>query len=87
MRNLMNEKLVWMADEDYRAINLAVNIAANLLHYSKNLEVYDLDGDPVTSEQIEKWKLAVDDAHDALVRAKYAPEDALPKLRLIVMSD
>lgn len=87
MRNLANEKLVWTTEEDLKAINLALNIAQNVLAFSADLKVYDLDGDLVPDEHIERWREHVGEGIEAILRTKYVPEETLLKLRLVLLSD
>jgi hypothetical protein len=89
MKNLMNEKLVWMTDEDFTKIMHAVNIATNFLcNYDTNPHpIVDLDGNECAATVIPAWEHAVHEAHLALSRTKYVPEEpAMAKLRLIFTS-
>lgn len=87
-RNLMNEKLVWMTEKDLHKIMRAVNLAAMMGDQVRNGDFtpIDIDGDPVSAEAIEDGLNAIEEASFALSRAKYVPEDVLPKLELILMS-
>jgi len=88
-RNLMNEKLVWTTEEDFSAMLRAINVATLLLNSRDVIgnEVVDLDGDLYTAEEIDGLEEVVHQGHLALSRTKYVPEETLPKLRLILMSE
>lgn len=86
--NLMDQKLVWLTEEDHAKVNLAVNICGSLLNQDLNpSQIFDLDGDPIDQDLLNSWNDAHHEAVLALCRTKYVPEDALPKLRLILMSE
>ena len=78
-----------MTDDDLTAIQLAVNIAVNLLSAGDKLTavVRDLDGDYITSSDVTRWQTDVGLAIDALCRTKFVPDVALHKLFLIIQSD
>lgn len=88
-KNLMNENLVWMTEKDFVLILRAVNLASSMGDQARNGDFtpIDLDGDPVVGEALEDGLAAIEAGSLALSRAKYVPEEVLPKLRLILMSD
>ena len=83
MTNLLNEKLIWMTEDDFAKVIIACNIASSCL-MQDTTEWRDLDGDLMSRESVQKWDEIVHEANLAIGRAKYVPEDTLTKLRLVL---
>lgn len=87
--SLLDEKLVWMTDDDFKCLIHAANVNSNFLMQSDDLlaQIRDLDGDLIGPELIAQWEDTNEKAHRAISRAKYVPDVTLHKLFLIIQSD